>query len=178
MRRSADIACAAHRRAVRSAAPGPDGIRGDGGHPALSSTAAAPDISYTRSSAAGRIPACCTTARTAGRCRTASCCLIDAGCEFDYYASDVTRTLPVGGRYSRRQRAIYEVVLEAHDAAIRKGPRGRALERAARGSRARDHAGPREARPPEGPAARARQGRRLPPVLHAPRRALARHGRA
>ena len=46
--------------------------------------------------------------------------LIDAGCELDYYASDVTRTLPVGGRYSRRQRAVYEVVLEAQRAAIAK----------------------------------------------------------
>ena len=51
--------------------------------------------------------------------------LIDAGCEFDYYASDVTRTLPVGGRYGRRQRAVYEVVLEAQRAAIAKVRRAR-----------------------------------------------------
>lgn len=44
--------------------------------------------------------------------------LVDAGCEFDYYASDVTRTYPVNGRYSAEQRAIYEVVLEAHEAAL------------------------------------------------------------
>jgi Xaa-Pro aminopeptidase len=46
--------------------------------------------------------------------------LIDAGCEFQYYASDVTRTLPVGGRYKARQRDIYEIVLEAQKAAIAK----------------------------------------------------------
>ena len=46
--------------------------------------------------------------------------LIDAGCEYRYYASDVTRTLPVGGRYSPEQRAVYEVVLEAQRAAIAK----------------------------------------------------------
>jgi Xaa-Pro aminopeptidase len=39
--------------------------------------------------------------------------LIDAGCEYGYYASDVTRTFPVGGEFSREQRAIYELVLEA-----------------------------------------------------------------
>jgi Xaa-Pro aminopeptidase len=50
--------------------------------------------------------------------------LIDAGCEYDYYASDVTRTLPVGGRYSRRQRAVYEIVLEAQQAAIAKARAG------------------------------------------------------
>lgn len=46
--------------------------------------------------------------------------LIDAGCERDYYASDVTRTFPVSGRFSPMQRAVYEVVLEAQLAAIDK----------------------------------------------------------
>jgi Xaa-Pro aminopeptidase len=44
--------------------------------------------------------------------------LLDAGCEHDYYASDVTRTFPVSGRFTAVQRAIYEVVLEAQLAAI------------------------------------------------------------
>ncbi len=44
--------------------------------------------------------------------------LIDAGCEYDYYASDVTRTFPVNGKFSNEQRAIYEVVLAAQRAAI------------------------------------------------------------
>jgi Xaa-Pro aminopeptidase len=39
--------------------------------------------------------------------------LIDAGCEYGYYASDVTRTFPVGQAFSREQQAIYELVLEA-----------------------------------------------------------------
>jgi Xaa-Pro aminopeptidase len=50
--------------------------------------------------------------------------LIDAGCEFDYYASDVTRTLPVNGRFSAEQRAIYEIVLEAQLAAIERTCKG------------------------------------------------------
>ncbi len=44
--------------------------------------------------------------------------LIDAGAEWNYYASDVTRTFPVNGRYSREQRALYEVVLAAQRAGI------------------------------------------------------------
>ncbi|MBM5812460.1 MAG: M24 family metallopeptidase [Gammaproteobacteria bacterium] len=46
--------------------------------------------------------------------------LIDAGCEYQYYAADISRTLPVGGRFSPRQRAVYEVVLEAQLAAIQR----------------------------------------------------------
>ena len=44
--------------------------------------------------------------------------LIDAACEFSYYAADVTRTFPVNGRFSAEQRAVYEVVLEAQRLAI------------------------------------------------------------
>jgi Xaa-Pro aminopeptidase len=44
--------------------------------------------------------------------------LVDAGCELDYYASDITRTFPANGRFSPEQRAIYEIVLDAQLAAI------------------------------------------------------------
>jgi len=44
--------------------------------------------------------------------------LIDAGMELEGYASDITRTFPVNGRYNKEQRAVYEVVLKAQYAAI------------------------------------------------------------
>jgi len=44
--------------------------------------------------------------------------LIDAGCEIDCYASDITRTFPVSGRFSSEQKAIYELVLSAQAAAF------------------------------------------------------------
>ncbi|MGB6056524.1 MAG: Xaa-Pro aminopeptidase [Burkholderiaceae bacterium] len=44
--------------------------------------------------------------------------LIDAGCELDGYASDITRTFPANGRFSGAQRALYEIVLAAQAAAI------------------------------------------------------------
>lgn len=44
--------------------------------------------------------------------------LIDAGCEWEYYAADVTRTFPINGRFSAEQRALYEVVLEAEKRSI------------------------------------------------------------
>ncbi|MDE2481184.1 MAG: aminopeptidase P N-terminal domain-containing protein [bacterium] len=51
--------------------------------------------------------------------------LVDAACEIDYYAADVTRTWPVGGRFSPEQRAIYEIVLRAQEAAIAEVQPGR-----------------------------------------------------
>ena len=42
----------------------------------------------------------------------------------NYYASDITRTIPVNGRYSPEQRAVYEIVLEAQLAAIAKTCKG------------------------------------------------------
>ena len=44
--------------------------------------------------------------------------LVDAGCEYDFYASDITRTFPVSGKFTDAQLAIYEVVLEAESKAI------------------------------------------------------------
>jgi Xaa-Pro aminopeptidase len=46
--------------------------------------------------------------------------LIDAGCEVECYASDITRTYPVNGRFSEPQRQLYELVLAAQHAAIEK----------------------------------------------------------
>nr|MBF0682743.1 M24 family metallopeptidase [Pseudomonas sp.] len=45
--------------------------------------------------------------------------LIDAGCEIDCYASDITRTFPVNGRFSPEQTAIYELVLAANEEAFK-----------------------------------------------------------
>ncbi|MFO1258307.1 MAG: aminopeptidase P N-terminal domain-containing protein [Gammaproteobacteria bacterium] len=51
--------------------------------------------------------------------RSGDLVLIDAGAEYDYYASDITRTFPVNGQFSGPQRAIYEIVLNAQLAGIR-----------------------------------------------------------
>ena len=45
--------------------------------------------------------------------------LIDAGCEYQYYAGDITRTFPANGKYSTEQKALYELVLKSQLAAIK-----------------------------------------------------------
>ncbi|MES2190618.1 MAG: aminopeptidase P N-terminal domain-containing protein [Pseudomonadota bacterium] len=46
-------------------------------------------------------------------------CLIDAGCELDGYASDITRTFPADGKFTPAQRTLYDIVLEAQYAAVK-----------------------------------------------------------
>ena len=51
--------------------------------------------------------------------RAGELCLIDAGCELDGYASDITRTFPADGRFGGAQRALYDIVLAAQEAAVK-----------------------------------------------------------
>jgi Xaa-Pro aminopeptidase len=46
-------------------------------------------------------------------------CLIDAGCELDGYASDITRTFPANGKFTPPQRTLYDIVLQAQYAAVK-----------------------------------------------------------
>jgi Xaa-Pro aminopeptidase len=78
----------------------------------------------------------CILHHSAGRTalRAGELCLVDAGCEFDGYASDITRTFPADGRFSAAQRELYELVHAAQQAAIeatRPGARQRDAHHAA-----------------------------------------------
>lgn len=56
--------------------------------------------------------------RNRSQLRSGDLVLIDAGCEYQCYASDITRTFPVNGRFSPEQKAIYNIVLKAQQAII------------------------------------------------------------
>ncbi len=119
LRRAAQIAIGAHRRAMRFARPGcmEYEVMAEVLHEFRSHNA---DISY-HPIVAGGANACVMHYRDNDRrlCE-GDLLLLDAGCEHDYYASDITRTFPVSGRFTPTQRAVYEVVLEAQLAAIDK----------------------------------------------------------
>ncbi len=119
LRRSAQIAVGAHRRAMRFARPGrmEYEVMAEVLHEFRSHNA---DLSYYPI-VGGGANACVMHYRDNDQplC-DGDLLLLDAGCEHDYYASDITRTFPVGGRFTRPQRAVYEIVLEAQLAAIDK----------------------------------------------------------
>jgi len=119
LRRAAQIAVGAHRRAMRFASPGrmEYEVMAEIQHEFRTHNA---DLSYPPI-VAGGANACVMHYRDNDqRLCEGDLLLLDAGCEHDYYASDITRTFPVSGRFSPAQRATYEVVLDAQAAAIDK----------------------------------------------------------
>jgi Xaa-Pro aminopeptidase len=125
MRRAAKISCGAHRRAMRFARPGQyeyeveaeyihEFCRHGARHPAYTSIVA------------GGANAC--TLHYVGnnsRLNDGDLLLIDAGCELEGYASDITRTFPVNGKFSPAQKEVYEIVLASQTAAIAAAQPGR-----------------------------------------------------
>jgi len=119
LRHAAQIAIGAHRRAMRFVRPGrmEYEVMAEVLHEFRSHNA---DISY-HPIVGGGANACVMHYRANDqKLRDGELLLLDAGCEHDYYASDVTRTFPVNGRFTPAQRAVYEVVLDAQLAAIDK----------------------------------------------------------
>lgn len=117
LRRAAQIAVGAHRRAMRFVRPGrmEYEVMAELLHEFRSHNA---DISY-HPIVGGGANACVMHYRDNDQVLSeGDLVLLDAGCEYDYYASDITRTFPVGGRFTPVQRALYEVVLDAQLAAI------------------------------------------------------------
>jgi Xaa-Pro aminopeptidase len=119
MRRAAKIAVAAHKRAMRVVRPGmfEYEVEAEFIHEFRRNDAWA---SYNPIIGSGRNSCTLHYVDNRARLEDGDLLLIDAGCEVDYYASDVTRTMPVNGRFTPEQRAVYEIVLEAQLAAIDK----------------------------------------------------------
>jgi len=118
MRRAARIAAAAHRRAMQSARPGrmEYEIEAELLHEFRRNGAQFP--AYSPIVAAGANACVLHYVSNDARLAQGDLLLIDAGCELDGYASDITRTFPVSGRFSGAQRAVYDLVLAAQRAAI------------------------------------------------------------
>lgn len=124
MRRAAKVSVAAHRAAMRCVRPGVAEYEVEA--ELLRTMRAQGAVSAYMPSVAGGVNACIMH-YNANRAllRDGDLLLIDAGAEVDCYAADITRTFPVNGRFTRDQRALYEVVLAAQEAAIEQVRPGR-----------------------------------------------------
>jgi Xaa-Pro aminopeptidase len=118
MRRAAEISSGAHRRAMRATKPGSTEyeIEAELIHEFRRHGAQSPAY---HSIVAGGANACVLHyVFNDAPLRDGDLLLIDAGCELDGYASDITRTFPVNGKFSGPQKDLYELVLASQTAAI------------------------------------------------------------
>jgi len=118
MSRAMEISCGAHRRAMAVCRPGMTEYEIEAELNYEFMTAGSRRTAYSSIVAGGANACVLHYTDNRDTLRDGDLLLIDAGCEHDYYASDITRTFPVNGRFSKSQRALYEVVLEAQEAAI------------------------------------------------------------
>ena len=118
MRRAADISAEAHRRAMRATRPGRHEFEIEAELLYAFRMGGAQYPAYTPIVASGANACVLHYVANDARMADGDLLLIDAGCEYDGYAADITRTFPVNGRFSPAQREIYELVLAAQAAAI------------------------------------------------------------
>ena len=119
MRESARIAARAHVRAMRACRPGGNeyGIAAELLHEFHRHGA---DTSYEPIVGGGANSCILHYRENDQPLKSGDLLLIDAGCEYQLYASDITRTFPVNGRFTPEQRAVYDIVLAANHAAVAK----------------------------------------------------------
>ncbi len=127
MQRSAQVAIAAHERAMQLCQPG---LNEADLHAEILHTLTRHQCEPSYQAIVGGGANACILHYIANKdpLRAGDLLLIDAGAEYDGYASDITRTFPVSGRYSPEQRDLYEVVLAAQTAAIDKARPGNAWQ--------------------------------------------------
>src|SRR5208282_855393 len=113
MRRAAAISAEAHKTAMQKARGGMMEwqIEAEVDYAFRSRGAAGP--SYPSIIASGPNAAILHHIENRREMRAGELLLIDAGCEYDFYASDITRTFPIGAKFNELQRNLYSIVLEA-----------------------------------------------------------------
>lgn len=111
MQRSADIAAEAHREAMRAARPGMKEYEVEALVEYVFRRAGAAGPAYNTIVGGGPNATILHYVENSAALRDGDLLLIDAGAEYEGFASDITRTFPVNGRFTRPQRELYEVVL-------------------------------------------------------------------
>ena len=118
MRRAAAISARAHIRAMQACKPGMREYQLEAELLHEFRNSGSQSVAYN-SIVAGGANACILHYRAGStELLSGELCLIDAGCELDGYASDITRTFPVNGKFTGPQRALYNITLAAQEAAI------------------------------------------------------------
>ena len=118
LKQAANISAMAHIRAMQKTRPGVGELQIEAEllHEFMRHGARFP--AYNSIVAGGKNACCLHYVDNKDRLQDGDLLLIDAGAEYECYAGDITRTFPVNGRFSAAQKAVYEIVLAANEAAI------------------------------------------------------------
>jgi Xaa-Pro aminopeptidase len=118
MQRAADIAAEAHREAMKNARPGMKEYEVEALIEYIFRRSGAAAPAYTSIVGAGANATILHYINNDADLRDGDLLLVDAGAEYEGYASDITRTFPVNGRFSEAQRDVYELVLNCQQQCI------------------------------------------------------------
>jgi len=127
MRRAAAISQEAHEAGARFAQPGSSEFEMEAAIEYTFRRRGASGAAYTTIVGGGRNATVLHYIANSEKLRENELVLVDAGCELEGYASDVTRTYPIGGRFTGPGRAVYEVVLAAQRAGLEQCQPGKTL---------------------------------------------------
>jgi len=118
MKEAANISAAAHTRAMKFCQPGMMEYQLEAEYLHEFAASGAQAAAYNSIVGGGKNACVLHYGENNAMLRDGDLVLVDAGCELNCYASDITRTYPVNGRFSKEQQALYEIVLDAQIAAI------------------------------------------------------------
>ena len=120
MRRAAKLSAAAHKELMKTCKPGESEAQLAARFAHHCQMRGARELAYPSIVGGGNNACVLHYVENGTELQDGDLVLVDAGCEVDCYASDITRTFPVNGRFSEPQRQLYQLVLDAQLAAIAK----------------------------------------------------------
>jgi len=115
LQKAVDASMAGHRAAAQTITPGVGEGAVDGAVYAEFRVCGAEGLSFPSIVGCGINATTLHYDQNAGTCNDGELVVVDIGARYGYYCGDLTRTYPTNGRFTDRQRAVYDLVLEAHD---------------------------------------------------------------
>ena len=127
MKKAAEITCEAHRKAMEQTAPGVTEYEIESVIEHTFRVGGGNGPGYTSIVGSGPNATILHYIENSDAMKDGDLVCVDAGCEYGFYTADVTRTWPVSGTFSRPQTELYQVVLDAQEAAIAQAVEGNSM---------------------------------------------------
>jgi Xaa-Pro aminopeptidase len=118
IRKAVEISCEGHLQTMKAAEPGMVEYQLEAVFNYICEKNGSPRMAYPSIVGSGPTASIFHYSANTRKILNGDMVVLDMGCEYGYYASDITRSYPVNGKFTSRQREVYEIVLEGEQAAI------------------------------------------------------------